>query len=132
MQKKQKAFLTTKYTNLHERNLKPNAVDFIAGGNIIHRRRVFRPQALKQKAIFTTETTVNTEEKPSADCRASRNNLLIALILAIPRSIQVLLRDLRGSVREWAACFSIRAVRQPGCGILRCKNLDIELFLIFF
>jgi hypothetical protein len=55
-------------------------VDFIAGGNIIHRRRVFRPQALKQKAIFTTETTVNTEEKPSADCRASRNNLLIALI----------------------------------------------------
>jgi hypothetical protein len=58
---------------------------------------VFRPQALKQKAIFTTETTVNTEEKPSADCRASRNNLLIALIsrhfpsvLSVPSVVNLL------------------------------------------
>jgi hypothetical protein len=63
----------------------------------IHRRRVFRPQALKQTAIFTTEGTDYTEEKPSADCRASRNNLLIALIfrhfpsvLSVPSVVNLL------------------------------------------
>jgi hypothetical protein len=35
-------------TKFHE--IIPHAVDFIAGGNIIHRKRVFRPQALKLSA----------------------------------------------------------------------------------
>jgi hypothetical protein len=60
--KKTEGISTTKYTNLRERNLKPNAVYFIAGGNIIHRLRVFRPQALKQTAIFTTEISEYTEK----------------------------------------------------------------------
>ncbi len=58
-QVKNKTLLTTNHTNLHE--IKPVAVDFIAVGNIIHRRRVFMPQALKQTAISTTDHTEYTE-----------------------------------------------------------------------
>ncbi len=55
-----KTLLTTKKTKLHE--IKPVAVDFIAVGNIIHRRRVFMPEAwLKQAAISTTDHTEHTE-----------------------------------------------------------------------
>ncbi len=61
MQVKNKTVLTTNHTKNHERKLKPNAVDFIAVGNIIHRRRVFMPQALKQTAISTTDHTEYTE-----------------------------------------------------------------------
>jgi hypothetical protein len=85
--------LPRKNTKLHEKL--PIAVDFIAGGNIIHRWRVFwcsvfalrgRLFRLLQCIRSASEvagdifTTGNTEEKPSADCRASRNNLLIGLI----------------------------------------------------
>jgi hypothetical protein len=58
---KQAAISTTNSTKNHERKLKPNAVDFIAVGNIIHRRRVFMPEALKQAAISTTDHTEYTE-----------------------------------------------------------------------